>query len=190
MSDAINEDAGGAGLVIPSREELATIFRMLRNIRINGRLGTVSPAGIDFFLNLTPTPFLGWIDPDNVNKVIIGADRAEAWYPWLDTIYVEGTGLTLNKAAAETIAITADCFVYYAVDASAGPPITAVLGVTTPVPDDTDSLRHVVLGYAEWDVDHVAWYKQQHFGNLYVLPALAECDCPQYLTDLLDVDIT
>lgn len=137
-----------------------------------------------------PTPFFGKIDPANAAQVIIGAQRAAGTYQWLDTIYVQGTDLTLNKSAAETVVISQDSAVYYEIDVSASP-ITATLAAAATVPDDTDTLRYVVLGIAAWDAGNsqILRYAQQQLGNIIVNPEYFECDCVSELDDLTDVEV-
>jgi len=181
-------------LQIPRRGEPVTRLdplasTMRRVMTLESQVGLLSNE-VQRLRHRTPeplTPFQGWVDPANGGQIIVGAHRAEDWYPWLDTIYVQGTDLTLNKGAAETVAYDWNYSIYYAITVSVSP-ITAVLSAAETVPDDTDSLRHVVLGkYILIGAAH--WYKQQHFGNIFVNPEYYECACVVNLDDLGDVEI-
>jgi len=142
-----------------------------------------------FNYNKPPTPFFGKIKPGSPTVIIVGAQRAAGTYQWLDTITVEGTALTLNKAAAEQVAISENSVVYYAINVSAAP-ITATLAVAATKPDDTDTLRHVIIGVAYWDGSKISRWGQQQLGNIIVNPEYKECPCVESLGDLSDVNVS
>ena len=151
------------------------LARQLANTSVDGSFSVPAPGGKS---TLTPvcTPFLCELDTSTgvpYTQVIVGAQRAETWYPWVDIIKSPtGQYQDVVKTVPETLVLVdqgGPGIVYCDYSLVGGvPTATLASAYYRSMPISNSTHYYHLLAQYWWDTDHISRLVQQHFGDIVV----------------------